>query len=81
MENTTDTKELQNLTRKQLLELERKKKTKLQLWADLIVFFLPFLGGLVAILEYKLIPDNSRNANPFVYEWFLYILMAAYAVY
>ena len=44
MENTTDTKELQNLTRKQLLELERKKKTKLQLWADLIVFFLPFLG-------------------------------------
>ena len=81
MENTTDTKELQNLTRKQLLELERKKKTKLQLWADLIVFFLPFLGGLVAILEYKLIPDNSRNANPFVYEWFLYILKAAYAVY
>ena len=71
--NTSETKDLQNLTRKQLLELERKKKTKLQLWADLIVFFLPFIGGLIAVLEYKLIPDNSRNANPFVYEWFLYL--------
>ena len=79
--NVNDTKDLQNLTRKQLLELERKKKTKLQLWADLIIFFLPFLGGLIAVLEYKMIPDKGRNANPFVYEWFLYILIAAYAVY
>ena len=79
--NVTDSKQLENLTRKQLLELERKKKTKLQLWADLLIFFLPFVGGLIAVLEYKLIPDKSRNANPFVYEYFLYILMAAYAIY
>ena len=46
--NVTDSKQLENLTRKQLLELERKKKTKLQLWADLLIFFLPFVGGLVA---------------------------------
>ena len=79
--NVTDTKDLQNLTRKQLLELERKKKTRFQLWMDLVIWLLPFVGGIVAVLEYKLIPDNSRNANPFVYEWFLYLLIAAYAVY
>ncbi|MGM9588584.1 MAG: ABC transporter permease [Faecousia sp.] len=79
--NMTDTNNLQNLTRKQLLELERKKKTRLQLWLDLIIWLLPFAAGVVAILEYTLIPDNSRNANPGVYTVFLYLLMAAYAVY
>ena len=79
--NTIDTKDLQNLTRKQLLELERKKKSKVQLWLDMIIWLLPFLGGAVAILEYTQLPDNSRNANPGVYLTFLWILRAAYAIY
>ena len=61
--NAPEAKDLQNLTRKQLLELERKKKTRFQLWMDLVIWLLPFVGGLVAVLEYKLIPDNSRNAR------------------
>ena len=81
MEKTTDTKQVQTLTRQQLLNLERKKKTRFERWMDLIICILPFLAGGVAIWEYVTIPDNSRNANPFVYEWFLYLLMGAYAAY
>ncbi len=72
---------LQDLTRKELAELEREKKTKLQRWMDLVIWLLPFLGGVVAILEYALLPDNSRNANPMVYLGFLVVLLVAYAVY
>ena len=73
--------QLQDLTRKQLLELEREKKTKLQLWLDLLIWLSPFLGGLVSILEYTRIPDNSLNRNPGTYLGFLFILIAAYGVY
>ncbi|MGM9662465.1 MAG: ABC transporter permease [Oscillospiraceae bacterium] len=79
--NQVETKQLQNLTRKQLLELERVKKSKFQLWMDLVIWLLPFLGGAVAVLEYTQIPDNSINRNPWVYLAFLLLLIAAYAVY
>ena len=79
--NTNETKQVQTLTRQQLLNLERKKKTRFQRWMDLIICLLPFVAGLIAVLEYTKIPDNSRNANPGVYLGFLYILIAAYAVY
>lgn len=79
--NVNDLHHLQNLTRKELVELEREKKTKLQRWMDLVIWLLPFLGGVVAILEYTLLPDNSRNANPTVYLGFLIVLLAAYGVY
>ena len=46
---------LQELTKKQLLELEREKKSKLQRWMDLVIWLLPFLGGLAAVLELSLI--------------------------
>ena len=58
---------LQELTKKQLLELEREKKSKLQRWMDLVIWLLPFLGGLAAVLEYTQIPDNSMNRNPNTY--------------
>lgn len=79
--NVNDLHHLQNLTRKELVELEREKKTKLQRWMDLVIWLLPFLGSVVAILEYTLLPDNSRNANPTVYLGFLIVLLAAYGVY
>ena len=69
-----ETGNLQELTRRQLLELEREKKTKLQLWLDLIIWLLPFAAGVVAILEYTQIPDNSMNRNPQVYLVFLILL-------
>ena len=76
-----ETGNLQELTRRQLLELEREKKTKLQLWLDLIIWLLPFAAGVVAVLEYTQIPDNSMNRNPQVYLVFLILLIVAYGVY
>ena len=69
------------LTRQQLKELEAKEMTPLQRVFEVIIMFLPLVCGLVSILEYKLIPDNSMNRNPNTYFWFLVILEAAYAVY
>ena len=69
------------LTRQQLKELEAKEMTPLQKFFELVIMVLPLVCGVTAILEYKLIPDNSMNRNPNTYFWFLVILVAAYAVY
>ena len=79
--NTPETTPVQSLTRQQLLDLERKKKTKAQLWLDMLIYLLPFVGGIAAVLEYTQVPDNSLNRNPWAYLAFLYILIGAYAVY
>ena len=69
------------LTRQQLKELEAKEMTPLQRIFEVIIMFLPLVCGIVSILEYKLIPDNSMNRNPNTYFWFLVMLVAAYVVY
>ena len=68
--NTVDPNQLQNLTRQQLKELEQKKLTPVQRFFELIIMILPLVCGIIAILEYKLIPDNSRNATPMC-TWFV----------
>lgn len=79
--NQTETVQGGTLTRKQLLELERKKKTKFQCYMDLVYTILPLAGGGLALGEYLLIPDKSMNQNPHVYTIFLCILIAAYVAY
>ena len=69
------------LTRQQLKELEAKEMTPIQRFFELVIMILPLFCGLVSILEYKLIPDNSMNRNPNTYFWFLVILEGAYVVY
>lgn len=81
LEKQAGTQQIQDLTRKQLLELERAKKSKVQRWLDLVIWLLPFLGGVISIWEYTTIPDNSINRNPGVYLAFLGLLMAGYAIY
>ena len=78
---TPDTNQVQKLTRAQLKELEQKKLTPVQRFFELIIMILPLVCGVIAILEYQLIPDNSRNANPGVYLVFLIILIVAYNVW
>ena len=63
--NTPETTPVQSLTRQQLLDLERKKKTKAQLWLDMLIYLLPFVGGIVAVLEYTQVPDNSLSLSGF----------------
>ena len=79
--NAPDTNQVQKLTRAQLKELEQKKLTPVQRFFELIIMILPLVCGLVAIAEYQLIPDNSRNANPGVYLAFLIILIVVYNVW
>lgn len=69
------------LTRSELFDLERKERTKAQYYLDIIICFLPIVAGVIAILEYLLIPDNSLNLNPHMYTGFLVILIAAYIIY
>ena len=79
--NTVDPNQLQNLTRQQLKELEQKKLTPVQRFFELIIMILPLVCGIIAILEYTLIPDKGRNANPGVYLTCLIIAVLAYNVY
>ena len=52
------------LTRQQLKELEAKEMTPLQRVFEVIIMILPLFCGIISLLEYKLIPDNSMNRNP-----------------
>ena len=79
--NTVDSNQPQKLTRQQLKELEQKKLTPLQRFFELIIMILPLFCGIIAILEYTLIPDRGRNANPGVYLACLIVLVVAYNVY
>ena len=84
--NGIETTQLDKLTRQQLKELEAKQKTPMQVLWDRILTILPAVCGVIAILEYKLVPDNSPNSNPNTYLGFviglivLYLIYAAYAL-
>ena len=69
------------LTRQQLKELETKEMTPLQKVFELVIMVLPVVCGLIAIAEYKLIPDKSMNLKPNTYFWGLVILVSAYVLY
>lgn len=73
-----DVAQLENLTRRQLKELEEKERTPFQKAIEFVILLLPLFCGGVAILEYLLIPDKSMNKNPMYY---LYVLGAAMIVY
>lgn len=71
---------LSTLTRRQLKELEEKEKTPVQKLAEAVIMILPLLCGCVAMVEYLILPNNSRNARPWSYVWVLGAAMAAYFV-
>ncbi len=73
--------DLSKLTRQQLRELEEKEKTKGQILFDKFMVILPILCGIVAVLEYMMVPDNSPNSNSYTYVGLLCILIFAYIVY
>lgn len=79
--NTMDQENLQHLTRQQLKELEAKEKTGWQKALDWIIMLLPFVCGMVAMLEYWMVPNGSPNDNPYTYVWFLVVLIGAYLIY
>ena len=76
---TTD--QLANLTRRQLKDLEEKKKTPIQKVIELVIMILPWVCFAVALLEYLLIPNNSRNRNPWNYVYVLCLTILIYNFY
>lgn len=77
----TDNKQLGRLTRQQLKELEEKEKTAWQKALDWVIMVLPFICGIIAVLEYWMVPNGSPNDNPYTYVWFLVFLISAYLLY
>lgn len=78
---TPEVQDLSKLTRQQLRELEEKEKTKGQQLLDRFIVISPILCGIIAILEYMFIPNNSANSNPYTYLTFVVILIGAFVVY
>lgn len=72
---------LDKLTRQQLKELEARELTPVQQVLERVIVALPVLCGIVAILEYLLIPDKATNRNPNTYLVFLICLVLAYCLY
>ena len=79
-EQSADLALLSGLTRRQLKELEEKEKTPAQKTAEAVIMVLPLLCGGIALLEYLLVPNNSRNRNPWSYVWVLGAALAVYIV-
>ena len=75
------TEQLANLTRRQLKELEEKKKTPAQKVLEAIIMNLPLVCFAIALLEYLIIPNNSRNKNPWTYVYVLSFTVAVYFIY
>lgn len=77
-ENDADKMQLGNLTRRELKELEEKEKTPMQKAFEIVIMLLPIACGVIALLEYLLIPDLSRNKNPMYYVYVLVFFILAY---
>ena len=72
--------ELSGLNRRQLKELEEREKTPAQKAAEMIVLLLPLLCGVIALAEYMILPNNSRNSRPWSYVWVLGAAITAYLI-
>lgn len=81
VKNGIDKSQLGNITRQQLKELEEKEKTAWQKVLDWAIMILPFICGIIAVLEYWMVPNGSPNSNPYTYVWFLVVLISAYLIY
>lgn len=79
-DNMPDKAKLENLTRRELKELEEKEKTPVQKVIEMIVMLLPLVCGGVAIAEYLMIPDKTINRNPMLYVYVLIFCMGLYFV-
>lgn len=75
------TTNLAQLTRQQLRDLETKEKTVGQKVLDGIIMVFPVVCGIIAILEYLIVPNGSSNDNPNTYLGALIVFLCAYICY
>lgn len=69
---------MEGITREELIEMEKRKKTPIQEVLDLIISILPICCGIIALLEYWLIPNFRENKQPMTYVYFLSFFIALY---
>ena len=79
-ERGADAALLSGLNRRQLKELEEKRKTPAQKAAEAAILLLPLLCGGLALAEYLLLPNHSRNPRPWSYVWVLGAAVLFYLV-
>ena len=75
---TAEKTQLGKLTRQQLRDLEAKEMTPLQKIFEVIIMLLPLACFGVALLEYMVLPNNSRNRNPWSYVYVLCFTILVY---
>ena len=69
---------MNQLTKEQLLKIEKKQKNKKERIIDLIIVLMPIFACIVAILEYVLV--KNRYQNDYEYRY-LYLLIISIAIY
>lgn len=65
---------MDNLTKEQLLKIEKKKKNDLEIKLDYLILFLPFVACLITIFEYLLI--KNKYQNDYEYRYLVLILFS-----
>lgn len=75
-----DAKGLSRLTREQLAELEDREKTPREKLFDGIILVLPILTGILALMEYLLLPSIHDNPMPYLYSGLLILFLACYTL-
>ena len=69
---------MDNLTKEQLLKIEKRKKGKIDKFIDLIIVSLPVFACLIAILEYVFIKNKYKNDYEYRYLALLIISITLY---
>lgn len=72
--------ELTHLTEDELKNLEKKPKTKQEVFWDRIICFLPVLMTGIHLIEYLYMPNSPGNKNTNTYTYFLVFFMAVYLI-
>lgn len=63
-----------NLTREELIDMERKTKTRNEIRLDYIISIFPVIAGILHLLEYYYMPNYRENSNTHTYGIFITVL-------
>lgn len=72
---------IENLTKEDLIQMEKVKKTSSQKFLDLVISILPIFFGILSYLEYWIIPNIRPNNKPMTYVYFLFTLIIVYSIF
>ena len=70
----------EEMTKDQLWELERNRRSRGQNLKDFIISLLPYVGFFISLAEYLFVPDKYQNKNPERYIIFLLIPILYYLI-